>query len=83
VAGKLNLSKGYAPDYPWKNQGQAGADYYAGAAEHGEAPGQWWGKGAEALGLATGSIVDRKPYDLVYKDRVDPRDGCRSLAGLR
>ena len=45
----------------------------------GEPPGRWWGKGAEALGLEPGSLVERQAYDRVVDQRLDPRDGVTKL----
>ena len=50
--------------------------YYINAAQAGEPPGRWWGPGAQALGLTPGQIVERKPYDAVYR-QTDPRTGAR------
>ena len=66
-------------DYIWKTQGQASAartpgGYYINAAQAGEPPGRWWGPGAQALGFASGQVVERRPYDAVYQQR-DPRTG--------
>ena len=48
--------------------------YYMNAAQQGEAPGRWFGKGAEQLGL--GGQVDPDHYRAVYGDRqADPRTG--------
>jgi len=44
------------------------------AAQAGGPPGRWWGPGAEALGFRTGQVVERGPYELVYR-QVDPRTG--------
>jgi hypothetical protein len=49
------------------------ASYYIRASEsEGERPGRWWGPGAEALGLESGQVVDRKPYDLLFGERKAP-----------
>ncbi len=48
--------------------------YYLNAAQHGEPPGRWFGKGAEALGFADGQIVERDPYLAVYQ-QTDPQTG--------
>jgi len=48
--------------------------YYMNAAQQGEAEGRWFGKGAEALGLADGAKVEKEPYLAVYQ-MVDPRTG--------
>src|SRR3989442_11710313 len=81
VAVVVTVAKGYDLGYVWKNQGQAVAEqttggYYINAAQAGEPPGRWWGPGAEALGLAAGQVVERKPYDAVY-EQVDPRTGVK------
>ena len=75
----VTVAKGYDLDYIWKNQGRTGAErstggYYINAAQAEEAPGQWWGPGAQALGLAPGQVVKRAPYKAVYQQR-DPRTG--------
>src|SRR5215471_1133767 len=48
--------------------------YYLNAAQQGEPPGRWFGRGAEALGLADGQRVERDPYLAVYQQR-DPQTG--------
>ena len=75
----VTVAKGYDLDYIWKNQGRAGAErstggYYINAAQAGEAPGRWWGPGAQALGFSPGQVVKRAPYKAVYQQR-DPRTG--------
>ena len=77
----VTVAKGYDLGYVWKNQGQPEAEqitggYYINAAQAGEPPGRWWGPGAATLGLATGQLVERKPYNAVY-DQVDPRTGAK------
>jgi len=81
VAVVVTVAKGYDLGYVWKNQGQAAAErttggYYINAAQAGEPPGRWWGPGARSLGLATGQIVERKPYDAVYS-QTDPQTGAK------
>jgi len=73
----VTVAKGYDLGYIWKTQAQSGAEriiggYYINAAQAGEPPGRWWGPGAQALGLTPGQIVQRKPYDAVYR-QIDPR----------
>ena len=73
----VTVAKGYDLSYIWKTQGQASGErtpggYYINAAQAGEPPGRWWGPGAQALGFAVGQVVERKPYDAVYRQR-DPR----------
>ena len=80
----VTVAKGYDLDYIWKTQGRAGAErttggYYINAAQAGEPPGRWWGPGAQALGFASGQVVERTPYNAVYQQR-DPRTGDK-LAG--
>ena len=82
MAGVGTLHKGFSIEYAWAQVGsaadrrRAGA-YYLGAAEGGEPPGRWWGPGAQALGFRSGQEIERKPYDLVFGDRVHPIDGTR------
>jgi ATP-dependent exoDNAse (exonuclease V) alpha subunit len=75
----VTAAKGYDLDYVWKKQGRAGAvgstgGYYINAAQAGEPPGRWWGRGAQALGFTAGQFVERKPYDAGYQ-QIDPRTG--------
>ena len=48
-------------------------NYYLSAAEHGEPPGQWFGSGAEALGLS--GEVDKDTMLILYGRLVDPGTG--------
>ena len=52
--------------------------YYVNAAQAGEAPGRWLGKGAAALGLAEGTEVDPDVHEMVFS-QVDPHDGVTTL----
>jgi hypothetical protein len=69
----VTVAKGYDLGYVWKNQAarngaeQAVGGYYISAAQHGEPPGRWWGPGAQALGFTPGQVVEREPYDAVYR----------------
>jgi TrwC relaxase len=77
VAVVATLSKGYDLDYVWRQSGNAAAKdsagYYIGAAAGGgEPPGRWWGPAAAALGFATGQVVERGPYDLLFGERKAP-----------
>ena len=81
----VTAASGFDAAYPWKGQAKGDAQreaeggkggYYIDAAQAGEAPGRWFGKGAEALGFTPGQEVEREPYDKVYA-QVDPRDGTR------
>ncbi|HEY1704085.1 MAG TPA: relaxase domain-containing protein, partial [Trebonia sp.] len=71
------LSKGYDLDYVWKQVDPSLAmdpvGYYIQASEAGgEPPGRWWGPGAKALGLDSGAVVDREPYELLFGERKAP-----------
>jgi hypothetical protein len=71
------LSKGYDLDYIWRQVDQSAtkdaAGYYIQASESGgEPPGRWWGRGAKALGLEHGQIIERGPYDLLFGERKAP-----------
>jgi len=76
----VTAASGFDLGYVWKNQaGQAvpersAGGYYINAAQAGEPPGRWWGPGAESLGFSAGQVVERGPYELVYR-QVDPRTG--------
>ena len=76
----VTIAKGYDLGYIWKTQDHAAelatGGYYIDAAQSGEPPGRWWGPGAQALGFALGQIVERKPYDAVYR-QTDPHTGAR------
>jgi hypothetical protein len=71
------LTKGYDLDYIWRqvdrNAAKDAAGYYIQASESGgEPPGRWWGPGAKALGLEPGRVVERAPYDLLFRERKAP-----------
>jgi conjugative relaxase-like TrwC/TraI family protein len=76
----VTIAKGYDLGYIWKTQDHAAeraiGGYYIDAAQAGEPPGRWWGPGAQALGLTPGQVVERTPYDAVYR-QTDPRTGAR------
>jgi hypothetical protein len=50
--------------------------YYINAAQAGEAPGRWFGKGAEVLGFTAGQVVEEAPFLAVYQ-QVHPVTGER------
>ena len=81
----VTAASGYDLGYVWKNQAgkddakaaereQAKGGYYINAAQKGEPPGRWFGKGAEALGLAKSQEVEREPYDKTYS-QIHPQTG--------
>ncbi|HEU5390251.1 MAG TPA: MobF family relaxase [Streptosporangiaceae bacterium] len=76
----VTVAKGYDLGYIWKTQDHTAqrttGGYYLNAAQAGELPGRWWGPGAQALGLSPGQVVERQPYDAVYR-QIDPRTGAR------
>jgi TrwC relaxase len=81
VAVVATLSKGYDLDYIWKQVDRSpakdAASYYIQASEYGgEPPGRWWGRGAAALGLEPGQVVEREAYDLLFGERKAP-DGTQ------
>jgi conjugative relaxase-like TrwC/TraI family protein len=80
---QVHIAPGHDIGYPWKGQaeGATGGErtaggYYINAAQKGEAPGRWFGKGAEVLGFTAGQEVERAPYEAVYSQE-DPRTGAR------
>jgi AAA domain/TrwC relaxase len=82
VAAQVRFSRGHDPDYPLKGARQPGSagertvgGYYTNAAQKGEPAGRWFGKGAEALGLAEGAEVDHDVHKQVFA-QVDPRTGA-------
>ena len=76
----VTIAKGYDLGYIWKAQDHPAerttGGYYLNAAQAGEPPGRWWGPGAQAFGLTSGQIVERRPYDAVYR-QLDPRTGAK------
>jgi hypothetical protein len=76
----VTAAAGYDLGYVWKNQPgrevpeRSAGGYYINAAQAGEPPGLWLGPGAAALGFAEGQLVERGPYEQVYR-QVDPRSG--------
>lgn len=72
----VTAQSGFDLGYAWKGAGQApersAGGYYINAAQAGEAPGRWFGRGAEALGLS--GEVKRDDYDAVYS-QVNPVTG--------
>ena len=55
--------------------------YYIDAAQAGEPPGRWFGRGAEALGFANGHEVEYKPYMAVYQQE-HPETGEKLGRGM-
>jgi len=82
MAVRVSAGSGFDPGYMLKGQAeQAAAErtaggYYINAAQAGEAPGRWFGKGAEALGFAGGQVVEAAPFLAVYQ-QVHPVTGER------
>jgi conjugative relaxase-like TrwC/TraI family protein len=64
---------GYFSRHVEEHTGPERGNYYLAAAEHGEPPGQWYGRGAEALGF-TGE-VDKEAMISLYRDLVHPVTG--------
>ena len=82
MAVRVSAESGFDPGYMLKGQAkQAAAErtaggYYINAAQAGEAPGRWFGKGAEALGFTGGQVVEAAPFLAVYQ-QVHPVTGER------
>ena len=80
MAVRVSAESGFDPGYMLKGQAaQAAAErtvggYYINAAQAGEAPGRWFGKGAQALGFADGQVVEAAPFLAVYQ-QVHPVTG--------
>jgi conjugative relaxase-like TrwC/TraI family protein len=75
VSGFLSIGRGYDPRYLYNQVGRGAENYYLSAVrEHGEPPGYWSGKGAEALGLDPGTVVDPATMKALYGEFLDPRD---------
>ena len=86
MAGIITISKGHDASYPWRQIGAAepgqaarpadkGTGYYLSPAEKGgEPPGIWTGKGVAELGLHLGEVVERKIFERLYGQHLDPRD---------
>ncbi len=78
----VTAASGFDLGYVWKNQAghsepeRSAGGYYINAAQAGEPPGRWWGPGAWALGFEEGQVVERGPYEQVYR-QVDPRTGAK------
>jgi TrwC relaxase/AAA domain len=73
MAVRVSAESGFDAAYILKGQAERTAPertaggYYINAAQAGEAPGRWFGKGAEALGFAEGQVVDAAPFLAVYR----------------
>jgi hypothetical protein len=66
---------GYDLEYYLGRAGEKTAGgYYLNAAQQGEPPGRWFGKGTEALVFADGQLVERDPYLAAYQ-QTDPLTG--------
>ena len=76
VAVVVTAASGYDLGYVWHGAAHTGertaGGYYLNASLQGEAPGRWFGHGADVLGLT--SQVDRPVYDALYA-QLDPRTG--------
>jgi hypothetical protein len=78
----VSAESGFNPGYVLKGQAEQGplekmaGGYYLNAAQAGEAPGRWFGRGAEALGFDGGQVVEAAPFLAVYA-QVHPVTGER------
>jgi|SRR5215469_7801400 len=72
MAVRVSAESGFDPGYMLKGQAEESAlertagGYYINAAQAGEAPGRWFGRGAVALGFADGEVVEAAPFLAVY-----------------
>lgn len=74
VVSFLSMTPGYDPRYLTRSVAMGAENYYLSAvAEHGEPPGYWSGRGAEALGFEPGSVVDGPTMEKLYSQFLDPR----------
>jgi hypothetical protein len=82
MAVRVSAESGFDAAYMLKGQAERTAPertpggYYINAAQAGEAPGRWFGKGAAALGFAEGQVVEATPFLAVYR-QVHPVTGER------
>jgi conjugative relaxase-like TrwC/TraI family protein len=81
VTVRASVRPGYDVAYPTRgvNPEYRPGGYYAQAAEQGEPPGRWVGKGAERLGYAAGEKVANEEYSRLFAERVHPKDGTTKL----
>ncbi|WP_199235147.1 MobF family relaxase [Kribbella sp. VKM Ac-2568] len=68
----MSIRSGHRADYLTGAVAAGRENYYTGAVAAGEPPGRWFGKGAEALGLA--GEVDAQDMTALYERFIDPRD---------
>ncbi|WP_158220836.1 MobF family relaxase [Kineosporia sp. R_H_3] len=68
----LSVATGHSSSYLTDQVGAGMESYYTGAVAAGEPPGQWWGRGAEILGLE--GEVDAEIMRALYEQFRDPRD---------
>lgn len=79
----LSVHSGHSVAYMTREVGRGREGYYTGAVAAGEPPGQWYGAGAELLGLQ--GEVDADLMEAVYSHLQDPRsaDGSPLAAAHR
>ncbi len=78
----LKINPGFDASYPWREIGTgsrpepaSGLDYYLAPADKGGEPaGRWAGRGLPTLGFAAGQVIDRKVFEPLYGEHLDPRD---------
>src|SRR6516225_1268148 len=77
MAVRVSAESGFNPGYVLKGQAEQGPlEEIAGGYYLNEAPGRWFGRGAEALGFADGQVVEAAPFLAVY-EQVHPVTGER------
>ncbi|MBB5840195.1 MobF family relaxase [Kribbella italica] len=66
------MESGHSASYLTGSVATGRENYYTGAVAAGEPPGRWFGRGAEAFGLA--GEVDTQDMTALYERYLDPRD---------
>ncbi|MFI5712940.1 MobF family relaxase [Kribbella sp. NPDC051620] len=68
----MGMQSGHSASYLTGSVATGRENYYTGAVAAGEPPGRWFGRGAEAFGLA--GEVDTQDMTALYERYLDPRD---------
>ncbi|SCL17774.1 conjugative relaxase domain-containing protein, TrwC/TraI family [Micromonospora nigra] len=68
----LSISSGHSAEYLYGQVAGGRESYYLDATTDGEAPGRWWGGGADKFGLTGEVAVD--DMEALYGKFLDPRD---------
>jgi conjugative relaxase-like TrwC/TraI family protein len=68
----MGMQSGHSASYLTGSVATGRENYYTGAVAAGEPPGRWFGRGAEAFGLA--GEVDAQDMEALYERFLDPHD---------